>query len=144
MFFSRLKEITFPSSFLDFETFSPAIPAYVGTTPYQIIPFQWSLHILESSGQLLSHQSFLNANAEDPRERFVTSLLDAIPAKGTILVSSGYEQAIMKQLAEAFPQFAGRLLDLCDRTLDILKPIRESFYHHNFHGSYSMSSLPWP
>ena len=137
---SRLKEITFPSSFLDFETFSPAIPAYVGTTPYQIIPFQWSLHILDSSGQL-RHQSFLNGDAEDPRERFVISLLGAIPAEGTIVVYSGYEQAVMKQLIETFSQYADHLLDLCDRTLDLLKLIRESYYHPNFHGSYSIKSV---
>jgi hypothetical protein len=31
-----------PASYLDFETFSPAIPIYVDTRPYQRIPFQWS------------------------------------------------------------------------------------------------------
>ena len=125
---SRLKEIRFPASFLDFETFNPAIPAYVGTKPYPIIPFQWSLHIRNSSGQL-SHESFLNDDAEDPRKRFVTSLLGAIPAEGTIVVYSGYEQTVMKQLVEVFPQYADRLLELCDRTLDLLKLIRESYYH---------------
>lgn len=130
----RLEEIKFPGSFLDFETFSSAIPFYVGTTPYQIIPFQWSLHIRDSSSQL-NHESFLNDDAEDPRERFVTSLLGALPADGTIVVYSGYEQAVIKQLAEAFPQYADHLLDLCDRIFDLMKLIRESYYHPKFHGS---------
>jgi len=33
-----------PASYLDFETFSPALPLYAGTSPYQRIPFQWSMH----------------------------------------------------------------------------------------------------
>ncbi len=71
----------------------------------------------------------------------MTSLLSAIPAKGTVLVYSGYEQAVMKQLIETFPQYADPLLHLCDRTLDLLKLIRESYYHPNFHGSYSIKSV---
>jgi hypothetical protein len=137
---SRLAEIEVPGSFLDFETFSPAIPTYVGTRPYQVIPFQWSLHIRDSSGQL-NHKSFLNHDAEDPREHFVTSLLGAIPSKGTVVVYSGYEQAVMKQLAEALPQYGDDLLDLCGRTFDIWKLVRECYYHPEFHGSYSIKSV---
>jgi hypothetical protein len=33
-----------PVSYLDFETFSPALPVYQGTHPYQRIPFQGSMH----------------------------------------------------------------------------------------------------
>ncbi len=137
---SRLAEIKAPASFLDFETFSPAIPTYVGTKPYQVIPFQWSLHIRDSSSEL-KHKSFLNDDAEDPRERFVTSLLGAIPSEGTIVVYSSYEQTVMKQLAEAIPQYADDLLDLCGRTLDLWKLIRENYYHPEFHGSYSIKSV---
>ena len=137
---SRLKEIVVPASFLDFETFNPAIPSYVGVKPYQIIPFQWSLHIRSSSGQL-SHQAFLNDDPEDPRGRFITTLLGAIPPNGSIVVYSDYEQTVMKQLAESFPKYADRLLELCGRTFDLLKLIRESYYHPNFHGSYSIKSV---
>ncbi len=32
-----------PAGYLDFQTFSPAIPIYDNTRPYQRIPFEWSL-----------------------------------------------------------------------------------------------------
>ena len=54
-----------PASFLDFETINPAIPLYIGTRPYERIPFQWSLHVLDGSGNL-THREFLNPDAEDP------------------------------------------------------------------------------
>ena len=47
----------------------------------------------------------------------------------------------MKQLAESFPQYSDRLMDLCGRTFDLLKLIRETYYHHNFHGSYSIKAV---
>ena len=84
---SSLEKVSFPASFLDFETFSPAIPQYIGTRPYQVIPFQWSLHVLGSSGET-AHHSFLNGDTEDPREDFIVSLLQAIPPDGAIVVYS--------------------------------------------------------
>ena len=58
-------------------------------TPYQTIPFQWSLHVRDSDGGL-RHSSFLDDGPGNPRECFVASLLAAIPPQGTIVAYSGY------------------------------------------------------
>ena len=137
---SRLGEISFPAGFLDFETLIPAVPMYVGTRPYQAIPFQWSLHVRDSDGEL-RHNSFLDDGPGDPRERFITSLLEAIPSHGTIVVYSGYEERIMKELAREFPRYETPLLALCDRAVDLLRLIRSSYYHPQFHGSFSIKSV---
>lgn len=64
--FTRLRGYGPPAFSLDFEAFLPAVPLYPSTQPYQTIPFQWSLHHVDSDGAV-SHQEFL-ANAEsDPR-----------------------------------------------------------------------------
>ena len=137
---TKLGEVNFPVSFLDFETFNPALPAYVGTRPYQAIPFQWSLHIKHRSGDL-RHESFLWTKNNDPRSTLVERLLDAIPSEGTIVAYSNYEQTVMKQLATEFPAFEDALLGLCDRTFDLLKLVREEYYHPQFHGSFSIKSV---
>lgn len=137
---STLREIAFPASFLDFETVNPAIPMFVGTRPYQPIPFQWSIHVLDASGSL-SHHSFLNTDLEDPRERFASSLLEAVPRSGSIVTYSPYERSILNRLAQEFPQYRDRLLALCDRMVDLLKLIRENYYHPGFSGSYSLKSV---
>ena len=42
-----LKTLTYPLSFLDFETtFMTPVPLFNGTRPYQQVPFQYSLHII--------------------------------------------------------------------------------------------------
>ena len=137
---TKLGEVNFPVSFLDFETFNPALPTYVGTRPYQAIPFQWSLHIKHRSGYL-RHESFLWTKNNDPRSTLVERLLDAIPSEGTIVAYSNYEQTVMKQLATEFPAFEDALLGLCDRTFDLLKLVREEYYHPQFHGSFSIKSV---
>ena len=45
----RLRGFGPPALYLDFEAFLPAVPLYPGTRPYQTIPFQWSLHHVDSS-----------------------------------------------------------------------------------------------
>ena len=137
---SILREISLPAGFLDFETLIPAVPMYAGTRPYQAIPFQWSLHIRDADGEL-SHNSFLDDGPGDPRERFITSLMDAVPSQGSIVVYSGYEERVMKELAREFPRYETPLLALCDRAIDLLRLIRGSYYHPDFHGSFSIKSV---
>src|SRR5579862_8302541 len=66
-----------PASYLDFETFSPAIPLYAGTRPYQGIPFQWSIHHDDGAGNV-RHFEFLADGGVDPRREFAETLIEAI------------------------------------------------------------------
>ena len=137
---SRLADVKFPASFLDFETLSPAIPLYPGTRPYQTIPFQWSLHVRDLTGET-RHDSFLHDGRDDPRESFVVSLLEALPKEGSIVAYSAYEKTVLKGLAAALPQYEAELLTLCDRVVDLLKIVRNNYYHPGFHGSFSIKSV---
>ena len=138
-----LSEIEFPAAFLDFESVNPAIPLYAGTRPYDAIPFQWSIHILDSRGGV-EHRSFLNDDyddAGDPRERLASAVLDSLPHKGSIVTYSGYERQVVKGLAEALPNYADRLLALCDRMVDLLAIVKGNVRHPGFRGSYSLKSV---
>jgi hypothetical protein len=137
---SALGQVSYPIYFLDFETFNPALPIYPGTRPYQMIPFQWSVHGFSKSGQL-QHESFLADDSEDPREKLTTSLLDALGKQGTILVYSSFERTRVKELAALFPEYAARLSALVDRFVDLLTLVRTHVYHPDFHGSYSIKAV---
>jgi Domain of unknown function(DUF2779) len=65
-----LKLLAPPASYLDFETFSPAIPIFPNTRPHQRIPFQWSLH--HRNGSELIHVDFL-ASGESTKKCSTTS-----------------------------------------------------------------------
>ena len=132
-----LGSVSYPVHFLDFETFNPALPIYPGTRPYQVIPFEWSLHVRDSAANL-RHHVFLHDAGGDPRKPFSVSLLNSIEPEGTVVVYSSYERSILTQLAVALPEFSHRLLALSDRTLDLLQVLRAHYYHPRFHGSYSM------
>ena len=59
-----LAQLEFPLCFLDFETVGSAIPLFDNTSPFQQIPFQFSLHVQPSPGGKTKHFSFLAQGPE--------------------------------------------------------------------------------
>ncbi|MBU4204856.1 DUF2779 domain-containing protein, partial [Patescibacteria group bacterium] len=101
-----LKNLKYPIYYLDFETINPAIPKFDGMSPYQRIPFQFSLHIQEKKDGELKHISFLAEGTDDPRPAFMQALKDNLGDKGDILVyNQGFEKGVMNEGATALPEF---------------------------------------
>jgi len=134
---AQLTDVEYPVHFLDFETVNPAIPRYVHTSPYQVIPFQWSDHILYKNGSL-AHKEYLCDDDRDPRDDFTRTLLHALGQKGTIFIYTTYEKTIIERLAEYLPQYRDDLLRIPNRFKDLCAIIRHYFYHPGFHGSFSL------
>jgi predicted RecB family nuclease len=136
-----LEKLEYPIHFLDFETFNPALPLYVGTRPYHILPFQWSDHVLTEDGEI-RHQEFLYDGFDDPREPFARSLVDALGSSGSIVVYSSFEATRIRELAVALPHLSGELLNLLEgRIVDLLELVRKHCYHPDFHGSFSLKAV---
>lgn len=55
-----LKRLKYPLYFLDFETFMMAVPPYDELSPYEQVPFQYSLHVVAAPGQRAEHYSYLS------------------------------------------------------------------------------------
>ena len=136
-----LGSLEYPIHFFDFETFSPALPLYEGTCPYQVIPFQWSNHIMDSNGNI-RHEEFIYNGLSDPREHVARSLLETLGTKGSILTYSNFEARRISELAEDLPHLSVELLSLLEgRIVDLLELIREYCYHPDFRGSFSLKSV---
>lgn len=137
---SFLDELWFPLYFLDFETFQQPIPLFEGISPYQQIPFQYSLHFLEASGEGLQHKEFLAKEGSDPRQGLVERLVMDIPGNACVLVyNQGFEKGIIKKLAEDFPAFRNSLLTIHDNIRDLMLPFQhKDYYVPSMKGSYSI------
>jgi hypothetical protein len=130
-----------PASYLDFETFSPAIPIYVNTRPYQRIPFQWSLDHVDDNGSPI-HAEFLAEGETDPRREFSETLLKVSEQfPGVIMAWSQFETKVIRDMADLFPDLAERLTALLYRIVDLLQIVRDHVAHPDFHGSYSMKAV---
>jgi hypothetical protein len=130
-----------PASYLDFETFSPAIPLYVGTSPYQRIPFQWSMH-RDDGDSRLSHFEFLAEGDVDPRRQFAETLIDTIErTPGPVIVYSQFEASVLRELSSCLPDLSAKLLAVINQICDLLPVVRRNVVHPSFLGSYSIKAV---
>ena len=129
-----------PVSFLDFEWDTFALPPYTGMRPFDVLPFQYSLHILENNE--LKHLEFLGT--QDSRTGFVETLLKDLPATGTIYAynAMGAEAIRLRELARQFPQYAAQLEAIIDRMRDMAVPfIGGLVYDLKMRGNFSLKKI---
>jgi hypothetical protein len=138
-----LKQIEYPVSFLDFETFGTAIPMFNETRPYQQIPFQFSLHILPSENAKLEHHQFLAEGADDPRPAFMRQLKAILPKDGSVVTyNASFETSRLEEMSELLPEYESWVKQIKSRVVDLLLPFRGfRYYHPNQHGSASIKAV---
>ena len=87
--------LTWPIAFLDFETSMAAIPWYSGMKPYDVIPFQFSAHIVEKDSSW-EHTEWLNTEDRSTTLEFIRQLRNALENTGSILVFTDYEIRVLR------------------------------------------------
>jgi len=140
---SFLKGLRYPLYLMDFETFATGVPIYDGTSPYQNIPFQFSLHVITKPGAMVEHYEFLAEGKDDPRPAFLAELKRDIGPKGNILVYyEAFEKSRLKELAKAFPEYQAWVESIIGRIVDLNVPFRDfSYYHPQQLGSSSLKHV---
>ena len=135
-----IESLWYPLYFLDFETFDCAIPPYDNLRPYQKVPFQYSLDYLEKKGGKIGHYEYLAPPNTDPREEIITRLIKEIPQDACVLAyNMSFEKGVLKQLAEWFPKYKGKIDRIISNIRDLAAPFRsKDYYHYKMNGSFSM------
>ncbi len=143
-----LSELEYPLYFLDFEAIDYALPPFEGTSPWEKIPFQYSLHVVEEGQESLrredvTHKEFLHTGDGDPRPSLAERLLEDIGPNGSIVVyNATFEKGILEDLQEAFPQGADRFQSFIDRLWDQGEIFQEGHYvHPSQKGSWSLKKV---
>jgi hypothetical protein len=142
----ELSSLVFPLYFLDYETFPSALPRFDGFSPYQQIPFQYSLYVLENpedAPEKMTHYEFLFDGATDPSLAFLKSLQENIGEKGSIIVwNKGFECKINNELAERQPDFKPFVEAVNARVYDLMEIFSKQYYvDKNFHGRVSIKKV---
>lgn len=131
----------FPRSWLDFETISFALPRWVGTRPFEQVPFQFSVHI-EGQDGTCEHREFLSLDGTDPRRPCAEGLLALVPSEGAVVAyNAPFERGCIQRLAERFSDLAEPLLAIARRIVDLLPVTRANWYHRDQRGSWSIKAV---
>ena len=135
-----LETLVFPLYFFDYEAASSAIPKIIGTRPWQQIPFQYSLHIVDANGTL-THKEYLNETLSGA-DGVVSSLCEAIGDTGSVVSwHASYEKTMNKEMAKMYPQYAEKLQDINDRMFDLEDIFKEAYTDAAFSGSTSIKKV---
>lgn len=137
---NAIKQLDEPIWHLDFETMSRAIPRFVGTRPYEVIPFMFSIH-REVSGAKHLHMDHLHETSDDPRLAVAEHLIEALGSQGSICVYSSYEKTCINILIRSVPHLKQPLIALRTRLVDLCSIVKKHYYHPEFHGSFSLKSV---
>jgi hypothetical protein len=134
---------TYPLYFFDYETFAPAIPAYKGYKPYQRIPIQFSLHIIDKKGGDLRHVEYLHQENSDPSVVVAKKLEEYIDPVGTILAwNDSFEKGVTKEIGERLPQYEPVVTRICEQMHDLMDIFSQQHYvHKDFKGKASIEKV---
>lgn len=137
-----LGKLKYPLYFMDFETYATVIPLYDNLKPYQNIPFQFSVHIIDKNG-VKKHYSFIAEGSEDPRKKFIEELKKVIGNEGSVVVyNQGFEKGRLKELAELFSEYSKFVDSVIRRMADLYAVFREfKYYHPKQKGSCSIKNV---
>ena len=166
----EFEKLVFPLYFLDYETFPSAVPRFDGYSPYQQIPFQYSLHILKSPKDKPEHLEFLyvgdreysrtvadpeslvstrdsqyfrGIELNDPSKPLAESLQKNIGDSGSVIVwNKKFECKINQEIGERFPEFREYMEAVNHRVFDLMDIFSKQFYvHKHFRGSTSIKCV---
>lgn len=131
---------SYPRTFLDVESIGFAMPRWLGTRPYQQVPFQFSAHIDHGDGKL-EQTGFLSLDGDDPRPACARALA-MLPGAGAVVAwNASFERSCLLQLAHAVPEHGPALRSLADRLVDLLPVARRHYYHRDMRGSWSIKAV---
>jgi len=138
-----LSHLEFPLYFLDYETLGGIVPAFDGLKPYQQVPFQYSLHIIDSPDADLRHEEYLHREATNPCEQLSSSLRNHIGDKGTVIVwNESFEKKCNSLLGEIVTDQTEFLNQVNDRIVDLMIPFAKGwFVDKRFCGSASIKNV---
>lgn len=139
---NELNSLPYPRYYLDFESINPAIPIWLGFRPYQAVPIQYSCHIQHNSDyDSLDHVEFLELEDMPPLEKLADQLISDLGDKGPVFMYSDYEKKMIQALIDIFPDKKASLDAIIDRLVDLLPIVKNSYYHPDMLGSWSIKKV---
>lgn len=136
------KALPYPRYYIDFETIQFAVPIWIGTRPYEQIPFQWSCHIEHADGRL-EHAEFLADGTDLPLRAFAETLLKILGTSNApvLVYNAAMEATCLKRLAARFTDLGAPIEKVLERIQDLLPVMRDHYYHREMDGSWSIKAV---
>ena len=124
---------------------SSVIPYFDGHRPYQQVPSQYSLHILDAPDAQLRHTEYLHRENSDPSKEVAKHLLKDIGTSGSIIAwNMSFEKSCNVTLGNLNPEFADDMALINERIVDLMIPFKPKngwYSDPRFEGSASIKKV---
>ena len=132
-----LNKAVYPLHFFDFETVNSTVPVLDGTSPFEQVGFQYSLHIVSNINEEPQHKEFLaqaedftNPQAINPRQAMINQMKIDFGTTGSIVsYNASFEKGVIERLAEDFKEEELFLKGLNNRMVDLLDVFKNAWYY---------------
>ena len=150
----------YPLHFIDFETYTGALPFHKGMQPYELIAFQWSCHTIEKPGAVPVHSEWIHTgnmfpnSSEFPNFEFAKSLMNQIGTSGTPLMWATHENTVLRTIMNQMETYDIKddslknwLFDITSdgekkgRLVDMNKMTLEHYFHPYMKGKTSIKKV---
>ena len=136
----ELDKLKFPFHFMDYETYSSAVPRLDGLCPHKHLTFQVSIHTLKKDGTV-SHFEYLLDKMKMPID-MLEAMQDFTGTTGTFVSwHASFEIGRNKELIEWLPQYINYLIYINEHTFDLETIFKKDYIDYRFHGSSSIKKV---
>ena len=143
----KIKKYKWPFYFMDFETIQQLVPKIKGTRPYEVVPFQWSVHkweFIDKPIKITDNESFLEFTDMNIERKFIEKLLKVLGKEGTIFSHNApTENSVLKRLREkeSCKDLSRDIDHVLSRIVDTLPLAREYYYNPKMMGQYGIKKI---
>ncbi|WP_396161501.1 DUF2779 domain-containing protein [Flavobacterium sp.] len=154
---SLARTFEYPLHFIDFETYTGALPFYKGMRPYELIAFQWSCHTINSPGAVPINTEWFQENSSClPNFEFALALKKQIGTTGTPFMWATHENTVLRTICKQMDLFDYKNDNLFDwligittdkelnrqgRLVDMNKLTLDHYFHPDMKGKTSIKKV---
>lgn len=138
-----LDALPYPLYFLDYETFAASIPPFDDFKPCQVMPFQYSVHVMETPTAEPVHVDYLAPEFGNTIPDLCRSLRGHIGRSGTVVVwNKRFEKTRNEEMGKLSPDDEPFLTSLNERMFDLMDIFADQLYvDARFDGSCSIKNI---
>jgi Domain of unknown function(DUF2779) len=116
------------------------VPIWIGTHPYEQLPFQWSCSVEQQDGTVM-HREFLDISGDAPMRPCAEALIAALGTEGPVFAYTGFERRLLREAASRYADLALSLNAIASRIIDLHSVARAYYYHPAQKGSWSLKAV---
>ena len=140
---SFISTLQYPIYYMDFETWSQAVPQFDGHWPFRQVCFQYSVRVQHKHTAILEEHGYLAKDISTPSADFINNLLTVLGEEGSVIVyNATFERSRLLDFVRDNLLWEPAIDRVIGRMVDLMEVFRKKQYYLPVMGyGYSIKSV---